>query len=322
MAPSCTDEEFREIWESTGGSAAEVARILRVSQRNVYKRRRSLEEKDRRPLLNKTAPHSLDAGIVLEEFPDWQHLEVKNGTVVGFSDSHLVPQRKSTAHHALLKLLHEIQPVAVVEMGDLVDLAAVSRHHRIGWDRQVSVKEELQWAADCVAEIRLAAGKKAKTFKTQGNHDQRFSGHLSNNLAPYEGVPGFSLADHIKDWPVSWCVRVNETELEITHRWKSGIHAPWNNVMNAGISYATGHLHSQKVYPLTDLRGDRWGVDVGTLSPVYGPYFRYLEGKPRNWRSGFAVFRFVNYKLRQPQLVRVVDEEKRIVEYLGRDISV
>jgi hypothetical protein len=145
---------------------------------------------------------------------------------------------------------------------------------------------------------------------------------LSNNIAAYDGVKGMSLLDHIDGWPVSWCVRVNEDQLEVTHRWKSGVHAPWNNAMNAGISYATGHLHSQKVYPLTDLRGDRWGIDVGTMASIYGPHFRYMEGKPRNHRSGFAVFRFENYKLRMPELVRVVDEDKGIVEFRGKDYKV
>lgn len=318
----CTEEEFISLWNQTNGSATEMSRILGTAVRSIFHRRRSIERRRGRPLFSKQ-PFSPDLAFLPAEFPECQELEIRNGYIVCFSDAHLVPHRKSTAHHVLLKLLPEIKPVAIVEMGDLMDFTSISRHHRIGWDKQLSVKEELEWAKDCLDEIH-EAWPKAKRLKCQGNHDQRFSGHLSNaaNAAAYEGVRGFKLIDHLEGWPISWAIRVNKDQLEITHRWRSGIHAPWNNTMNAGISYATGHLHSQKVYPLTDLRGDRWGVDVGCLSSTYGPHFNYMEAKPRNWRSGFAVFRLVNGVLRQPQLVRVLDEKAGIAEYLNEDIRV
>ena len=208
-------------------------------------------------------------------------------------------------------------------MGDLLDFASISRHHRIGWDKQFSVKEEVQWAKDCLDEIIEAGPKRMKTKKTQGNHDQRFAGHLSNaaNATAYEGLKGFKLVDHLEGWPVSWAIRVNDESLFISHRWKGGLHGPFNNTLWTGISHATGHQHKQQVYPLTDLRGDRWGVDVGCLSAIYSPHFRFMEGRPRNYRSGFGVFRFVNYKLRHPQLVRVIDEQKGLIEFEGRDIQ-
>lgn len=249
-------------------------------------------------------------------------MEIKNGLLVGFSDSHLIPHQKSTAHKALLKLVHELEPAAVVDMGDLLDFASISKHHRIGWDRQLSVKEEVEWARDCLDEIAEAAPKKCKRRRARGNHDQRYAGHISNNLSSYEGLKGFTLEDQLPDWPVSWAIRVNEMELFISHRWKGGLHGPFNNALWSGVSHATGHQHKQQVYPLTDLRGDRWGVDVGCLSAIYSPHFRFMEGRPRNYRSGFCVFRFENYKLRQPQLVRVIDEQKRLVEYCGKDIQV
>lgn len=317
----CSDEEFVELFHSSGGSVKELARMLNVDQRGVHGRRRRIEERTGKLLLSRS-DRSPDYQRVIDEFPDWQHIEIKDGLIIGFSDAHLVPGEKSTAHRALLKLVSELSPVAVIDMGDLLDFSSIARHHRIGWDKPLRVKDELEWGGDCLEEIKRAGPKKMITKRLMGNHDQRYSGLMSNTRPEMEGVKGMSLADHIVGWPASWAVRVNECQLEMKHRWKSGIHAPWNNVMNAGISYATGHLHSQKVYPLTDLRGDRWGVDVGTLSSVYGPHFRYMEASPRNWRSGFTVFRFVKQHLRQPQLVRVVSESRGIVEYLDRDIQV
>lgn len=321
MTPICSDEEFIDTFHRTGGSIREVAKILGCAERTAHQKRRAIEAKRREPLLSKQ-PHSPDYAVELLEFPDWNHIEIKNGLLIVFSDAHLVPGHKSTAHRALLKFIHELKPDALIENGDLLDFASISRHHRIGWDKQMSVKVEMEWAGDCMHEFVKIGPKRMQKKKTVGNHDQRFSGHISNNLGAYEGVKGFSLQDHLPGWPFSWAVRVNDDQLEVTHRWKSGKHAVYLNAVHSGISYATGHLHSQKVEPMTDLRGDRWGVDVGTLASVYGPHFRYLEAKPRDWRSGFAAFRFVNHKLRMPELIRVIDEEKGIVEFRGQDVHV
>lgn len=321
-AKKISREEFKDLWHKTGGRAGEMARLTGILERQIHKRRRDIERSEG-IILRCTSPQSPDYHADLApEFPDWQDLEVKNGLVVAFSDSHLVPHLKSTAHRALVKLVNELQPSALVDMGDLLDFASISRHHRIGWDRQLSVKDEVLWAKDCLDELEEAGPKKMRKKRTRGNHDQRYAGHISNNLSSYEGLKGFSLEDQLPNWPVSWCINVNDKELAIAHRWKGGLHGPFNNTLWAGVSYATGHQHKQQVYPLTDIKGDRWGVDVGCLSSIWSPHFRFMEGRPRNYRSGFAVFRFVNYKLRHPMLVRVVDEEKRLVEYNGRDIQV
>lgn len=323
-APKCSDEEFIDIWNKFGGHVNLISDSIGISESNIHQRRRRIERRSG-IILAGTHPNSPDyslATTVTPEFPDWQELEVKNGLLVCFSDSHLIPHMKSVAHRALLKLLVELKPAAVIEMGDLLDFSAISRHHRIGWDKQFSIKEEILWARDCLDEIEEAVPKKAKRLRTRGNHDQRFAGHIANNLAQYEGLKGFTLEDHLGGWPVSWAVKVNGDELFVSHRWKGGLHGPFNNTLWAGVSHATGHQHKQQIYPLTDLRGDRWGIDVGCLSQIYSPHFRFMEGRPRNYRSGFAVFRFVDYKLRHPMLVRVVDEKTGLVEYNGLDCRV
>lgn len=312
------DDTFVKLFESIGPRP--LAKMFQYSSdRPIFSRRRTLEAKLGREI---HPPDAMKGGESMAEFPDWQDLEIKNGLLIGFSDSHLVPHQKSTAHRALLKITHELQPQAVVDMGDLLDFAAISRHHRIGWDRQFSVKEEVTWAKDCLDEIEESAPKRCRTRRTRGNHDQRYAGHISNNLASYEGLKGFTLEDQLPNWPVSWAIKVNGEELFISHRWNGGLHGPFNNTLWAGVSHATGHQHKQQIYPLTDLRGDRWGIDVGCLAPIYSPHFRFMEGRPRNYRSGFCVFRFVNYKLRVPLLVRVIDEKSGLVEYNGKDIQV
>lgn len=81
--------------------------------------------------------------------------------------------------------------------------------------------------------------------------------------------------------------------------------------MKSGVrGYVTGHLHSLKVTPYTDLVSDRYGVDTGTLCDVNAEQFAYAEDSPRNWRSGFAVLTFAGGRLMPPELVQRVDEGK------------
>ena len=102
---------------------------------------------------------------------------------------------------------------------------------------------------------------------------------------------------------------------------RGGIHATRNNTLNAGTTIVTGHLHSLKVTPLTDYRGNRWGVDTGTLADPNGPQFvDYLEDNSTDWRSGFVVLTFHQGRLLWPEVVYVLDDTH--VSFRGRIIEV
>lgn len=318
-APKVPDAEFIELYERLGGH--ETARHLGLWPRNVQQRRVRLERKYKRVINNPIKWNHVGKVIKLE-FPDFQNIEIVNGYLIFFSDAHLVPGEKSTAHRALERMIKELQPRALIDGGDLLDFSTISRHHRIGWDDQSKVSTEIEWASDCLNELKNLGSKAMITKKTMGNHDQRFSGFFSNRTPEVEGVKGTAISDHFPGWGISWSIMVNDNEVCLTHRWKTSQYAPALNTLWSGTSYVTGHLHRQAIFPVTDLRGDRWGVDAGTLADIWSPTFRYLEGKPRNWRSGFAVLRFVNRKLRIPELLRVIDEKRGLVEWRGQDYTV
>ena len=123
-------------------------------------------------------------------------------------------------------------------------------------------------------------------------------------------VTGVHLKDHFPDWSPCWSVWINDNVV-VKHRFKGGIHAPHNNTLWSGKTIVTGHLHSQKVHPITDYNGTRWGVDTGCMADTYGPQFTdYMEDNPRSWRAGFGVFTFEDGELIDPELVRVWDETK------------
>lgn len=242
-----------------------------------------------------------------------KHFEMDDGYLIVASDCHFWPGIETTAYRALLRFLEELRPTCVVLNGDVFDGASISRHPMIRYEDRPSVVQELKTCEQRLNAIEAAA-RTRNLFWTLGNHDARFESFLANNAAEYRGVKGTTLRDHFPIWRPAVSLFVND-DLVIKHRWKNGIHAPHNNVLWAGRSIITGHLHSQKVYPLSDYNGTRWGVDCGTLAQPYGPQFAYAEDSPVNWRSGFAVIRYKAGRMLTPTLVRVVDEDAGLVEW-------
>lgn len=314
-----SDEEFIELMR-THQSPTKVAAVMGVDPRNVYQRRRRIEERHgvSLPSAGKRAHHYKHLQPV--EHAARRMFSVENGTVLIFSDAHFWPGVRTTAFKALLMFIREFKPKAIINNGDAFDGASISRFPRIGWDSTPTVLEELKACKDRLSEIEDISDQ-ARLFWPLGNHCARFENRLASNAPQFEGVQGFSLKDHFPSWVPCWSVWVNN-EVVVKHRLRGGIHATRNNVLAAGKTMVTGHLHQLKVTPFDDYNGTRWGVDTGTLAEPGGPQFvNYLEDAPTDWRSGFAVLTFVDGQLLWPELCRVVRHD--IVDFRGRlhDVS-
>jgi hypothetical protein len=317
-APVCTTEEFIALWTALG-TPTKVAGHLGVSTRSVMGRRSDIEARLGITLETRREPTQaklLIKGARIEK-------TIQNGRVVVFSDAHYYPNIKSTAHRALLKLIPKFKPVAIVNNGDCFDGGSISRYPRIGWDAKPKVMDELKAVKDRLDEVEAIRGH-ADLIWSLGNHDARYECWLAANAPQFEGVQGFHLKDHFPLWRPCWRVDINpgtDSWVIIKHRWKGGVHATRNNALNAGsVSYVTGHLHSQKVAPLTTARNTCWGVDCGTLADPQGPQFEdYLESSDPDWRSGFILLTFVDGRLLTPEMIRVVDEG--LVEFRGELIE-
>jgi hypothetical protein len=248
-----------------------------------------------------------------------KELELVDGVAIVFSDAHYWPGEPSTAHKALVRFCADLKPVAVICNGDAIDGSAISRHPPIGWESCPSVKEELEVCQERLGEIAAVADLAQKVWLL-GNHDARFETRLAQVAPEFKDVHGIHLKDHFPAWDCGWSLFING-DVVIKHRFKGGLHAPYNNTVTAGLSIITGHLHSAKVVPHTDYRGTRYGVDTGCLADTYHPAFQgYLEDNPRNWRAGFCVLTFVDGTLLCPELVLVFDENR--VQFRGELISV
>lgn len=246
-------------------------------------------------------------------------VDLKDGTIVVFSDAHFWPGPPSTAFLALIKLIKKLKPKVIIANGDLTDMATISRHPPLGWASMPTVQDELEICQERLGEIAKACGKHTKKLWPVGNHDSRLECRLAQVAPELKNVYGTSLADHFPDWEPCYSVFVN-ADLVVKHRFKGGQYAHANNSLWSGRTYITGHLHNQAVIRISDLNGTRWGVDTGCLADIYGEQFSYLEDNPRSWQAGFVVVSYVAGRLLTPELVRVVEPD--LVEFRGELIEV
>lgn len=324
-----TDEKFIQTWRDTGGRASAVARDLGfVNERSVYARRRTIEERHGIHLKS-GGPNAEEASVSYHNA--FFKTNIENGVVLVGTDPHLWPGELTTVQRAFLYFVenYEPRPKIIVLNGDVFDGSRVSRHPKIGFlEKRPTVKEELDACSDYLDKVERVAPKGSKFIWPLGNHDLRLEAHLASAAPEMEGVEGFSLKDRFPTWQPCWTFWLNENEpgwTEIKHRFKGGIHATYNNTLRSGVSIITGHLHSLKVYPWTDRRGTRYGVDAGTMADVDGDnmgaqFVHYLEAGSTDWRSGFVVLTFKDGRLMWPEIVHRWDEG--VVEFRGQLIRV
>lgn len=257
---------------------------------------------------------------------------LQDGIILAAGDAHYWPGPGSTAHRSLVHMCTELAPAALILMGDIIDGSRISRWPLGAWEdaaERPTPAQEVAVAQERLRELSRAIvpGKTMPAlFWVMGNHDARFESYLVENAPEFVGMDGTRLKDHFPSWQPCWSVRVNDgsdTPTVFKHRWKGGVHAAYQNVVQAGTNIVTGHLHALQVRPFTDYRGTRYGVDSGTLAVPYGPQFvHYTEDNPVNWRSGFVVLTFSGGRLLPPEMVQVLDEAAGLVSWRGKILEV
>jgi hypothetical protein len=295
-----TDDEFVKVWNEIG-SPVKISEHFGVAVRNIYDRRRTIENKRGIRLLTK------DGRLTLPENRKRATLDIE-GYVIVFSDAHFMPGEPSVGFNALLKLIKTLKPKAIIANGDILDGGTISRFGPMDWTPVVNLKDELeavQWHMDKI--VKACKGLGTYLHRTLGNHDIRFDRKLAGAVPEFRGIQGTTLKDHIPEWSVSWSVMVNDICM-IKHRLQhSGIHSGYNNTLKAGVSTVSGHTHLLEVKGWGDYQGRRYGVSTGMLADPDGEQFNYLEDNPTPWCSGFAVLKFYDGLLLPPELVEVID---------------
>lgn len=228
-------------------------------------------------------------------------------TAVIFSDAHFWPGATSAAFWILLQVLEDVKPDLVVDNGDSWDGASISRHDSNMWEHKPTLRQELDCVREHLDTIQAYAGTDADFIKIIGNHDMRWEALLSQKAPYIQEMPSTKVSDLFDNWEHQVSLMLNG-HTWIKHRWHSGMHGAWNNVLKSGVTMITGHTHRLGVRPYTDMRGTRYGIETGTLAEPWGPQFRYVEQNPRNWQQGFVVITMDGDKV-YPEVVEVKNGE-------------
>lgn len=238
--------------------------------------------------------------------PQRVRTKIRDGIAIAFSDAHFWPGQRSAAHAAFLRLAPQLKPVAVFDDGDSLDGATISRHPKMGNDDLPSVQEELYAVLEQRGEMTEACPG-ARLYWAPGNHCLRWDSYLAQHAEGMAGLRGMTLAANLPGWKMAYGFEVNwDTDpLLILHNYKGGVHASHNNAVSSGVHFISGHDHTQGVARYTNERGTLYGVNPGLFADPTGPQFRYTQGRPKNWRSGFAVLTFKDGRLLPPELVEV-----------------
>ena len=233
--------------------------------------------------------------------------EIKNGVAFAFSDAHFHPSGPSVAHGAFLRLANKLKPVAMFDVGDSLDGASISRHPMTGNDDLPSVQDEL-FAVLLQRGEMMQACEKARLYWCYGNHCSRFDKYLATNAPRLSGVKGLTLADNLPGWNIAWAIEINwdSDPILITHNWKGGAHASHNNSKDTAVHFVSGHDHRLGLSRYTNERGILYGINPGVFADVNSPAFRYTQGRPKDWRSGFVVLTFRDGLLLPPEHCEVV----------------
>jgi predicted phosphodiesterase len=309
-----SDELFKSEFIKIGVDG--ICRKYGIVPAGSYARRRRIENREGIVL---TPPRRGGHVQQLDQHPSAIKVDIQSGHILIGSDSHYLPGTVSTAHKAFLEFAKEFNPKIIIKNGDELDFPSISRFAH-GWEKRPTVAEEIENANAMLGEIEKTAPK-AKLIWTMGNHDSRLETRIATMAPELAKMKGVHLKDHFNErWQPCFAAFVND-DCVVKHRVKGGMYATRNNTLLAGKTIITGHLHSLKVWPHSDYRGTRWGVDCGTMADPYGPQFSgYTELSPLDWRSGFVLLTFIKGRLLMPEIIWVSGPDT--VQFRGREWSV
>ena len=239
--------------------------------------------------------------------PQRVRTQIQDGIAVAFADGHFWPDHRSVAHAAFLRLAPRLKPSILIDVGDSLDGATISRHPMTGNDDLPSVQEELFAVLEQRGEM-MEACPGARLYWVPGNHCNRWDSYLAVNAPKMAGLKGATLASNLPGWKIAQGLEVNwETDpLLVLHNWKGGMHASHGNAVASGVHFMSGHDHKLGIARYTNERGTLYGINPGVFADPGGSQFRYMQGRPKDWRSGFVALTFVGGRLLPPEHCEVV----------------
>lgn len=242
------------------------------------------------------------------------HKEVENPFVIDgrrigiISDVH-VPSHDKTATEAALVFLKSKEIDTLIINGDFMDFYQISRHDKSAL-RAITFGDELEEGRIILQQIRGYFGPHVKIVYQEGNHEERFSKFLPQQLAGSK-VRGASVAEQLElqSLNIAWVGDrrgIDVGKLRVFHGHEinaAGVNAPRAMLAKSLDNVLVGHLHREQQLVKPRLNGEFVGAWVtGALCdrrPHYAPV--------NEWTSGFAYVECEPSGLFTVQLHRIIN---------------
>lgn len=136
----------------------------------------------------------------------------------------LVPYHDLNAISVTLQMLADYRPDEVIIIGDLLDIASLSRYLQLP-EFQLTLQPSIEFVYRFLATIRKIVGPGCKIVYLEGNHERRLNEYIVKNAREAFGLkPANSNGD---DWPahsIPTLLRLSELEIEYSTPYPHGVY--------------------------------------------------------------------------------------------------
>lgn len=221
-------------------------------------------------------------------------------------DSHAHPSHSNERFTWLGKLIRDIKPDVVVNIGDMADMVSLCHYEKgkasfegMRYSKDIAVAVE---ANDRVwSEVRKAKKKQPRKIFTLGNHEERINRAIEQDAAQLQGVIGIEdlQLDHYGYETYPFLTPVDVDGVLYSHYFTSGVmsrpiggeHMAYSLITKKLASCTQGHAHTRDFAERTTADGRKiLGMSVG----CYVDYEADYAGQANKmWWSGVVVKRNV-----------------------------
>lgn len=240
-------------------------------------------------------------------------LLVFGDTQIGFRRiaDEMVPLHDVPAMQAVHQLARNLQPDVLVDLGDDIDLAELSRFAPDSRHFQNTLQPSLQANHDWHAELSEATPK-AERHLVDSNHSKRFNDYILKNAGVLAEIPELKLNRLLRLEEIGWEFHGGYGSAEYEYAddlaFMHGVFATANGSTAAKLSQANrdrhifqGHAHRTEAQWSTDRKGRSFGAFVvGALCRIDGVVPSYHSAVDQhdqpvkhyeNWQQSVAVIR-------------------------------
>ena len=201
---------------------------------------------------------------------------------------------------ALLKFVQKYKPHGVINLGDFMEMDAVT-HWPAPDARPRRLTPQILKARKILTTIDDACGPQCKFKKfLMGNHEDWLNQYLVGNIpeALFEldqlGVDlRFQELLGLKDFgydtiPLNEILKIGEHS-HFIHGYYTNKHHAAKHLDVFGVNIYYGHLHDIQHHSTVSVNGVHEAASLGCLRKLNAPF---LRGKPNNWSHAFGIFEY------------------------------